>query len=62
MQVRIWNMILIACRLFSNRLAVLLLVFVMIALDAPDNLSTSFSLCLLNSDIHPSFSHDGLFL
>ena len=61
MQVRTWYMILIACRL-SNQLAVFLLVFVTIALDAPDNLSTSFSLCLLNSDIHPSFSHDGLFL
>ena len=44
MQVRIWNMILIACRLFSDRLDVLLLVFVTIALDAPDNLSTSLSL------------------
>ena len=43
MQVRIWNMILIACRL-SNQLDVLLLVFVTIALDAPDNLSTSLSL------------------
>ena len=32
-------MILIACRL-SNQLDVLLLVFVTIALDAPDNLST----------------------
>ena len=38
-------MILIACRLLSNQLAVVLLVFVTIAVDAPDNLSTSLSLC-----------------
>ena len=47
--------------LHDSTLAVLLLVFVTIALDAPDNLSTSLSLCLLTSNLHLSFSH-GLFL
>ena len=61
MQVRVWNMILIACRL-SNQLDVLLLVFVTIALYAPDNLSTSLPPSLSHSNLHPSFSHHVLFL